>query len=78
MTTEATAACPRCGGAHDPFATPAACPYVKAVEWHESGDGGLFISRVEFLTPTDFGPAVPTPSDGDAAAADYPRNMPMK
>ena len=56
--------CDRCGGDH----TPIACPYVKAVEFDASG---LIITRLEFLTPADYGPSKPVadekPSD------DYPK-----
>ncbi len=50
--------CPRCVDEHE---TILACPYVKAVEFL---DGYVFgeeaqpiISRVEFLTPRDYGPS---------------------
>lgn len=49
MTEAASAAiglsCMRCGEGHH----ITACPEVKAVEFHESGD----LRRVEFLTPAD-------------------------
>lgn len=41
-------ACHRCGGQHEILA----CPYVKAAEF--DGDGK--ITRLEYLTPADYGP----------------------
>lgn len=51
--------CPRCDQDHE---TILACPHVKAVEFTDGfifgADVPAIISRVEFLTPRDYGPAV--------------------
>lgn len=67
--------CQRCGGAH----ALTACMHVKAIEF-ECG----VISRVEFLTPADYGPP-PAPAGLDErpdseqpALPDYPRLGAMK
>ena len=51
-TAPATKVCPRCAGSHD---LGPECPYVKAVDYAESGTG--IITRIEFLVPADFGRA---------------------
>lgn len=63
--------CPRCSQEHE---TILACPYVKAVEFQDGyvfgADGPAIISRVEFLTPRDYGPVAggeksPDPGEGE-------------
>lgn len=54
-------ACARCGGAH----TIIGCPLVKAVEFADGlyeGEEQPRITRIEFLTPADYGPA-PAPGE---------------
>lgn len=56
------------------------CPYVQALEfekdgtWSDDGRPNVFVSRVEFLTPADFGKV----RDGEveAPAPSYPRFRP--
>lgn len=57
------APCERCGDAH-PLAR---CPYVKAIEYDETGN----IRRVEFLVPRDYArtAGLTEPETGD----DYPK-----
>jgi hypothetical protein len=59
--------CARCNGAH----TILACPHVKAVEFQDGyyeGEEQPRISRIEFLTPADYGPA---PAAGENKLPDY-------
>lgn len=59
--------CPRCTETHE---TILACPYVKAVEFADGfafgSDAPALISRVEFLTPRDYGPAAGGEKSPDA------------
>lgn len=61
--------CPRCSEPHE---TILACPYVKAVEFSDGfsfgSEGPALISRVEFLTPRDYGPATGGEKSPDASA----------
>ena len=57
--------CPRCDGDHAPIA----CPYVKAIEFDPGA--GLIITRLEFLTPADYGPSKPVAVDDEAP--EYPK-----
>lgn len=63
MTTAAAnvVLCPRCAQPHGIVQ----CPHVKAVEF----DAGQRVSRVEFLTPTDYHRSQVEVTDGP----DYPR-----
>lgn len=65
-------ACPRCGQPHPILA----CPHVKSVEFADGHVfGGSFqprISRVEFLTPSDFGAVRRVGTDAGAADVAYP------
>ena len=57
--------CPRCGEDHAPIA----CPYVKAIEFDPVA--GLIITRLEFLTPADYGPSKPVAVDDESP--EYPK-----
>lgn len=57
--------CQRCSEGHDLIA----CPHVKAVEYAEGGR----ITRVEFLTPADYGPPPKDGAPGAEPEASYPR-----
>lgn len=54
-------------GEHEPRGL--ICPYVKALEFDSAS--GLIITRVEFLTPADWGQR--RQSDDEAPAPSYPR-----
>lgn len=59
--------CRRCGGDHELIA----CDYVKAVEFDHTG---LIITRLEFLTPADYGPIkASSPDEPPAPRQDYVR-----
>lgn len=65
--------CCRCGEPHDIIT----CPYVKAVEFDDTGEN---ILRLEFLTPADYGPAPAAQRSQTTAAGevDYPRMGPKQ
>ena len=63
--------CRWCGDVHGPR-----CPWVKALEF-EPMTGS--VTRVEFLTPKDWGPPPqPNPEEPDDPAADYPKRAPLR
>lgn len=72
MSDQPTAgSCPWCGEAHG-----ARCPWVKAFEFSPANP--LTITRVEFLTPADYG--IRAAKVGDSTIeepADYPKLKPM-
>jgi hypothetical protein len=57
-----TKPCPRC---HEPHEWET-CPYVKAIEYDDVGN----ITRLEFLTPADYGRPHPAPTE---AVDNYPK-----
>jgi hypothetical protein len=60
--------CRWCGGIHDEV--PKVCPYVKAIEFEPLS--GL-VTRVEFLTPADWGKQVASEApDQEPGTKPYP------